>query len=189
MDNLLATARSNKVATTLGVQDLSQLRKDYGREQADVLMNITGNIISGQVMGDTARQLSERFGRIMQDRASYSVNSSDTSISRSQQLESAIPPSRMAALSAGEFVGLVADDPNQKIKLKAFHCQLQNNHEQLKKEERGYQEIPIIRKLDNIMVQKNYLQIKQEVTQLIQAEMDKITNDPALEYMLLKKGI
>ncbi|KAA5548104.1 conjugal transfer protein MobC [Adhaeribacter rhizoryzae] len=188
MDNLLATARSNKVATTLGVQDLSQLRKDYGREQADVLMNITGNIISGQVTGDTAKQLSERFGRIMQDRASYSINSSDTSISRSQQLESAIPPSRIAALSSGEFVGLVADDPNQKIELKAFHCQIQNNHAQLKKEERSYEEIPVIRKLDNATVQKNYSQIKQEVTQLMQAEMDRIINDPALEYLLIKKA-
>jgi hypothetical protein len=189
MDNLLATARSNKVATTLGVQDLSQLRKDYGREQADVLMNITGNIISGQVTGDTAKQLSERFGRIMQDRASYSFNSSDTSISRSQQLESAIPPSRMAALSSGEFVGLVADNPDQKIELKAFHCQLQNNHAQLKKEESGYQDIPVIRKLDNAMVQRNYVQIKLEVAQLMQAEMDRIMNNPALEFMLLKKSI
>jgi hypothetical protein len=123
----------------------------------------------------------------MQDRASYSINSSDTSISRSQQLESAIPPSRLAALSSGEFVGLVADDPDCKIDRKAFHCQLQNNHAQLQKEERGYQEIPVIRKLDNTMVQRNYVQIKQEVTQLMQAEMDKITHDPALEYLLLRK--
>ncbi len=124
----------------------------------------------------------------MQDRASYSINSSDTSISRSQQLESAIPPSRIAALSSGEFVGLVADDPNQKIELKAFHCQIQNNHAQLKKEERSYEEIPVIRMLNNTMVQKNYAQIKQEVTQLMQAEMDKILNDPALEYLLLRKA-
>ena len=151
-------------------------------------MNITGNIISGQVMGDTAKQLSERFGRIMQDRASYSINSSDTSISRSQQLESAIPPSRIASLSSGEFVGLVADDPNQKIDLKAFHCQIQNNHAQLKKEERGYQDIPVIRQLDSTIVQKNYQQLKREVTQLMQAEMDKITNDPAVEYLRLRKA-
>jgi TusA-related sulfurtransferase len=172
----------------LGVQDLSQLRKDYGREQADVLMNITGNIISGQVTGDTAKQLSERFGRIMQDRASFSINSSDTSVSRSQQLESAIPPSRIAALSSGEFVGLVADDPDCRIDLKAFHCQVQNNHAALKKEERSYQEIPVIRKLDSTMVQRNYVQIKQEVEQIMQAEMEKVMNDPALEYLLLKKS-
>jgi len=89
MDSLIATARGNKVATCLGIQDFSQLRKDYGREQADVIMNITGNIIAGQVTGDTARQLSERFGKIMQDRESLSINSADTSISRSKQLESA----------------------------------------------------------------------------------------------------
>lgn len=79
MDSLIATARSNKVATCLGIQDFSQLRKDYGREQADVIMNISGNIISGQVTGDTAKQLSERFGKIMQDRESLSINSNDTS--------------------------------------------------------------------------------------------------------------
>lgn len=78
MDSLIATARSNKVATCLGVQDFSQLRKDYGKEQADVIMNITSNIISGQVTRDTAKQLSERFGKIMQERESLSINSSDT---------------------------------------------------------------------------------------------------------------
>lgn len=94
MDSLIATVRSNKVATCLGILDFSQLRKDYGREQADVIMNITGNIGAGQVTGDTATQLSEHFGKIMQDRESYSINSGDTSISRSKKLESAIPSSK-----------------------------------------------------------------------------------------------
>jgi type IV secretory pathway TraG/TraD family ATPase VirD4 len=85
MGSLIATARSNKVATCLGIQDFSQLRKDYGREQADVIINITGNIISGQVTGDTAKQLSGHFGKIMQDRESLSINASDRSISRSKQ--------------------------------------------------------------------------------------------------------
>src|SRR5690606_39764116 len=111
IDSLIATARSNKVATTIGIQDLSQLRKDYGREQADVIMGIVGNVISGQVTGDTAKQLSDRVGRIMQDRESMSINSGDTSISKSKQLESAVPASKIAALSSGEFVGMVADDP------------------------------------------------------------------------------
>jgi len=93
----------------------SQLRKDYGKEQADVIMNIVGNIISGQVTGDTAKQLSERFGKIMQDRTSYSINSSDTSISKSKQFDSSIPASKISALSSGEFVGMVADNPDQKI--------------------------------------------------------------------------
>lgn len=188
MDSLIATARSNKVATTLGVQDFSQLRKDYGKEQADVIMNITGNIISGQVTGDTAKQLSERFGKIMQDRESLSINSADTSISHSKQLESAIPPSKISTLSSGEFVGMVADDPTEKIELKAFHCQILNDHEALKKEQDSYKEIPVVRKLDNSIVQKNYLQIKQDVQDIINAEMERVLGDPGLEHLIIKKN-
>jgi len=187
MDSLIATARSNKVATCLGVQDFSQLRKDYGKEQADVIMNITGNIVSGQVTGDTAKQLSERFGKIMQDRESLSINRSDTSISRSKQLEAAIPPSKISALSSGEFVGMVADDPDNKIELKSFHCSILNNHESLKQEQDNYKEIPVIRTLDNGMVQRNYLQIKQDVQEIIQSEMERVLNDPGLGHLVIKK--
>lgn len=187
MDSLIATARSNKVATCLGVQDFSQLRKDYGKEQADVIMNITGNIVSGQVTGDTAKQLSERFGKIMQDRESLSINRSDTSISRSKQLEAAIPPSKISALSSGEFVGMVADDPDCKIELKAFHCSIINNHEALKQEQLNYKEIPVIRELDSTMVQRNYLQIKQDVQDIIQSEMERVLSDPAMAHLVVKK--
>lgn len=188
MDSLIATARSNKVATTLGVQDFSQLRKDYGKEQADVIMNITGNIISGQVTGDTAKQLSERFGKIMQDRSSYSINSTDTSISRSKQLESAIPPSKIAALSSGEFVGMVADNPDQKIALKAFHSEILNDHETLKNEQENYEEIPFLKKLDYAIIQRNYLQIKHDVQDLVQSQMQLLLSDPGMTHLLIKKG-
>jgi len=188
MDSLIATARSNKVATCLGVQDFSQLRKDYGKEQADVIMNITGNIVSGQVTGDTAKQLSERFGKIMQDRESLSINRSDTSISRSKQLESAVPPSKISALSSGEFVGMVADDPDNKIELKTFHCEILNDHDALKQEQEDYKEIPVIRKLDNAMVQRNYLQIKQDIQDIIQSEMERVLSDPGLSHLVIKKN-
>jgi hypothetical protein len=187
MDSLIATARSNKVSTTLGIQDFSQLKKDYGREQADVIMNIVGNVVSGQVTGDTAKQLSERFGKIMQDRESLSINSSDTSISRSQQLESAVPPSKISALSSGEFVGMVADDPTNKIALKAFHCEIQNDHEALRKEENGYLPIPEIRKVDQVMIQRSYSQIKQDVQDIIDSEMERLSGDPALVRLIIKK--
>jgi hypothetical protein len=187
MDSLIATARSNKVATCLGIQDFSQLRKDYGREQADVILNIVGNIISGQVTGDTSKQLSERFGKIMQDRESLSINSGDTSISRSKQLESAVPPSKISALSSGEFVGMVADDPDCKIELKTFHAEIINNHAAIKKEENHYTEIPPVRELDNAMIQKNYLQIKQDIQEILYSEMERLLNDPSLTHLILKK--
>ncbi|WP_338839780.1 conjugal transfer protein MobC [Flavobacterium ginsenosidimutans] len=187
MDSLIATARSNKVSTCLGVQDFSQLRKDYGREQADVILNITGNIISGQVTGDTAKQLSERFGKIMQDRESISINSADTSISRSRQLEAAVPPSKIASLSSGEFVGMVADNPDCKIALKTFHSEILNNHEAIRKEEEGYKEIPAVRRLDNAMVQQNFSQIRRDVQEIIHTEMQRLLNDPALAHLIVAK--
>lgn len=188
MDSLIATARSNKVATCLGIQDFSQLRKDYGREQADVIMNIVGNIVSGQVTGDTAKQLSERFGKIMQDRESLSINSQDTSISRSKQLEAAVPPSKISSLSSGEFVGMVADDPDNKIDLKTFHCEIINDHDALKLEQDNYKAIPVIRKLDNAIVQRNYTQIKMDVRNIAIAEMDRLMRDPELKHLVIKKG-
>jgi hypothetical protein len=187
MDSLIATARDNKVATCLGIQDFSQLRKDYGREQADVILNITGNIISGQVTGDTGKQLSERFGKIMQDRASISINSGDTSISRSKQLEVAVPPSKISSLSSGEFVGMVADNPDCKIELKTFHCEIINDHEALKKEIENYKEIPILRKIDTTIVQQNYLQIKQDINDIINTETQRLLNDPSLFHLVIKK--
>jgi hypothetical protein len=168
IDSLIATARSNKVATTLAVQDYSQLKKDYGRDQAEVIMNIVGNVISGQVVGDTAKFLSERFGKIVQERESISINRTDTSVSRSTQLDAAIPPSKIASLSSGEFVGMVADDPDQKIALKVFHAEILNDHVALEKEEDSYQPIPAVRKVTIDEVQQNYMKIKEDIRHIIE---------------------
>ncbi|MFP5438958.1 MAG: TraM recognition domain-containing protein [Bacteroidia bacterium] len=187
MDSLIATARSNKVATCLGIQDFSQLRKDYGKEQADVIVNITGNIISGQVNGDSAKQLSERFGKIMQRRQSLSINSNDTSVSQSRQLESAIPPSKIAKLSSGEFVGIVADEPDCPITPKGFHAEIQNDHQALKKEEQGYHDIQTVRKILPGQVQQNYLQVKNDIRDIIDSELQSLLEDPSRSWMIIKK--
>jgi hypothetical protein len=173
IDNLMATARANKVATTLAVQDYSQLKKDYGRDQAEVIMNIVGNVISGQVVGETAKLLSERFGKIVQQRESISVNSSDTSVSRSTQLELAVPASKISSLSSGEFVGMVSDDPDQKIALKVFHSEILNNHEAIRKEEQAYDEIPLVRKVTSEEIQENYFRIKQEIKMVIEEKLNR----------------
>ncbi len=173
-DSLVATARSNKVATTLGIQDFSQLKKDYGREQAEVIMNIVGNIISGQVVGDTAKQLSERFGKIMQERNSVSINSSDTSISKSTQLDYAVPASKIASLSSGEFVGMVADDPDNKIELKVFHSEIQNEHAEINRQMSGYKMLPVIRNVTQEEVHANYNQIKEDIEDLISTEIAEL---------------
>ncbi len=174
MDSLIATARSNRVATTLAMQDFSQLRKDYGKEQADVIVNITGNIISGQVMGETAKLLSERFGKIMQDRESLSINRTDTSISRSSQLDFAIPASKISSLSSGEFVGMVADDPNEKIKLKKFHSEILNDTDKLNAEMKGFKNIPKVSDVTHEQVMDNYFQVKLDIKALIEQEVYRL---------------
>lgn len=187
MDTLIATARSNKVATTIGIQDFSQLKKDYGREYAEVIMNITGNVISGQVSGETAKQLSERFGKIMQDRTGVSINRMDTSVSKSQQLELAIPPSTIASLSSGEFVGFVADNPDQRIDLKGFHAKFTTPTRTASAKDDSSQ-LPIVRHVDSNIVQQNYLQIKREVDEIVQSEMRRILEDPSLQHLIVRKN-
>ncbi|MCF0039677.1 TraG/TraD/VirD4 family protein [Dyadobacter sp. CY399] len=186
MDTLIATARSNQVATTIGIQDFSQLKKDYGKDYAEVITNITGNIISGQVSGETAKHLSERFGKILQGRTSLSINRTDTSVSKSQQLDSAIPLSTISSLSSGEFVGFVADNPDEKIDLKGFHSRFTNNKNASSGKNYAI-ELPVIRKVDSSIVQHNYRQIRADVEGIAESEINRITEDSDLRHLIINK--
>lgn len=170
----VATARSSLVSHTIALQSFSQMKREYGRDQAEVVMNICGNIISGQVLGEDCKTLSERLGKIMQDRESLSINSSDTSVSRSNQLESALQPARIANLSSGEFVGAVADDPKQRIPLKSFHCEIINDFDAIRSEEASYEQLPEMRTVTQEAIQQNFFQIKKDITDLIDREMARI---------------
>ena len=176
IDTLIATARSNKISTCLAMQDFSQLKKDYGGEQASVIMNICGNIISGQVMGETSKMLSERFGKIMQVKDSVTVNRNDTSFNKSTQMDFAIPQSKIASLSSGEFVGMVADDPNEKIRLKIFHCEIINDHDALIDEKKLHKELPFIKEINYEIIYENYRQIKNEINSIIKYEIEILMN-------------
>lgn len=188
IDNLIATARSNKVATTLAVQDSSQLKVHYGKEHAEVILNIVGNVISGQVAGETAKQLSERFGKIMQDRESISINRQDTSISRSKQLELAIPQSKISSLSSGEFVGMVADNPDQKIELKTFFSEVINDHAALSREQASYKNLPAFSKVTSKEILEKHLQIKKDVADIIRDEMERMLDSPELSDLIINKN-
>jgi hypothetical protein len=186
IDNLIATARSNRVSTTITVQDYSQLKKDYGRELAEVIMNIIGNVISGQVMGDVAKQLSERFGKTLQHKSSVTINSSDTSINQSRQLEVTIPPSIISNLSSGEFVGMVTDNPDEKIELKIFHNEILKNIESNRSRTvDGYQKV--LRMTSAQEIQKKYLDIKNDVILIGERVFDLLLHDPQKVHLIIHK--
>ena len=194
LDNLIATARSNKVAVLLGFQDFSQLVRDYGDKEAKVVMNTVGNLFSGQVVGETAKNLSERFGKVLQKRQSISINRQDISTSINTQMDSLIPASKISGLSQGMFVGAVADSFDQKIDQKIFHCEIVVDSEKVRQEEKAYRPIPVITDFrdengnDRMkeMIQENYNRIKAEVKQIVADELQRIQNDPALAHLLQK---
>ena len=187
LDTVLATGRSNLISTIIAVQSIEQVRKDYSKEQAEVLINICGNIICGQTFGDSAKILSERIGKIVQERESVSINRTDANFSRNTQLDFAIPASKIAQLSSGEFVGMVADTPSQPIKLKVFHCRIINDPEAIKAEEAAYKPLPKVRNVASLEVQSNYIRIKNEIVDLQETEIKRIKDDPELAHLLFVK--
>ncbi|WP_418122927.1 conjugal transfer protein MobC [Chryseobacterium sp. PTM-20240506] len=192
LDNLIATARSNKVSVCLGFQDFSQLTRDYGDKESKVIQNTVGNIFSGQVVGETAKSLSERFGKVLQKRQSISINRNDTSTSISTQLDSLIPASKISTLTQGCFVGAVSDNFDERIEQKIFHSEIVVDTVKLSREMKNYQEIPMIRSFmdkdgnDSMskQIEENYKGIKADILAIVRSEMGRIKNDPDLQHLI-----
>lgn len=196
LDNLIATARSNKVAVCLGFQDFSQLKRDYGDKEAAVVMNTVGNIFSGQVVGETAKTLSERFGKVLQQRQSMSINRQDVSHSINTQMDSLIPASKISTLTQGMFVGAVSDNFDERIDQKIFHAEIVVDIKKVAAETAAYQPIPLITDFKDdtpdkskmkAAIQRNYDKVKQEVKDIVKLELERIASDPNLRHLLHMK--
>ncbi|OFX52382.1 MAG: conjugal transfer protein TraG [Bacteroidetes bacterium GWB2_41_8] len=182
LDNLIATARSNKVAVCLGFQDFSQLNRDYGDKEAKVVMNTVGNIFSGQVVGETAKTLSERFGKVLQKRQSMTINRQDKSTSINTQMDTLIPASKISNLTQGIFVGAVSDNFDERIEQKIFHAEIVVDNEKVAKETAAYKPIPVITNFTDEdgknhlqkEIEYNYRRIKDEAAQIILDELERI---------------
>ena len=191
LDNLIATARSNKVAVCLGFQDFSQLTRDYGDKESKVIQNTVGNVFSGQVVGETAKTLSERFGKVLQQRQSMTINRNDKSTSISTQMDSLIPASKISNLTQGMFVGAVSDNFDERIEQKIFHAEIVVDSAKVSAEMKAYQPIPIIADFtnedgsDNLKetIEANYKRVKQEIISLVESEKERIKADPALAHL------
>lgn len=195
LDNLIATARSNKVAVCLGFQDYSQLTRDYGDKESKVIQNTVGNIFSGQVVGETAKTLSERFGKVLQKRQSMTINRQDKSTSISTQMDSLIPASKISNLTQGMFVGAVSDNFDERIEQKIFHCEIVVDNARVSAETKAYQKIPEIVSFtdengNDTMhedIERNYKQIKADVENIVKSEMTRIKNDENLQHLVKEK--
>ncbi|WET72047.1 conjugal transfer protein MobC [Sphingobacterium sp.] len=196
LDNLIATARSNKVAVCLGFQDFSQLTRDYGDKESKVIQNTVGNIFSGQVVGETAKSLSERFGKVLQKRQSMTINRNDKSTSISTQLDSLIPASKISTLTQGIFVGAVSDNFDERVGQKIFHAEIVVDNKKVAKEAKAYKKIPEIMSFvdetgkDRMkdVIESNYSQVKKDVLNIVELELKRIANDPALQHLVPQKG-
>ena len=192
LDNLIATARSNKVAVCLGFQDFSQLTRDYGDKESKVIQNTVGNVFSGQVVGETAKTLSERFGKVLQQRQSMTINRNDKSTSISTQLDSLIPASKISNLTQGMFVGAVSDNFDERIEQKIFHAEIVVDSAKVSAEMKAYQPIPIIAEFtnedgsDNLKetIEANYKRVKSEIITLVETEIARILDNPDLKHLV-----
>ena len=195
LDNLIATARSNKVAVCLGFQDFSQLTRDYGDKESKVIQNTVGNVFSGQVVGETAKTLSERFGKVLQQRQSMTINRNDKSTSISTQMDSLIPASKISNLTQGMFVGAVSDNFDERIDQKIFHAEIVVDSAKVSAEMKTYQSIPVIANFtnedgsDNLKetIEANYRKIKQEILSIVDSEIQRIKNTPDLSHLIPDK--
>lgn len=192
LDNLIATARSNKVAVCLGFQDFSQLTRDYGDKESKVIQNTVGNIFSGQVVGETAKNLSERFGKVLQKRQSMTINRNDKSTSISTQMDSLIPASKISNLTQGMFVGAVSDNFDERIEQKIFHAEIVVDSAKVSAEMKVYKKIPVIAEFtdsdgNDILretIDSNYRRVKQEIIALVESETERIKANPELSRLL-----
>ncbi|MBL3658417.1 TraM recognition domain-containing protein [Fulvivirga sediminis] len=172
LDNLIATARSNKVSTTIGAQDLEQLKRDYGDKVAETIFNIVGNIFSGSVRSGTATKLQEIFGKKKQRLKNMTVDTSTTSYSINESMDFAIPVSTLSQLSQGEFVGIVADNFGEEIKQKIFrgHIKVDKRTDQVKTH------IPKVIEEDNLeeLMDGNFQRIVDEIDIILENELYEI---------------
>jgi len=192
LDNLIATARSNKVAVCLGFQDFSQLTRDYGDKESKVIQNTVGNVFSGQVVGETAKTLSERFGKVLQQRQSMTINRNDKSTSISTQMDSLIPASKISNLTQGMFVGAVSDNFDERIEQKIFHAEIVVDSAKVSAEIKIYQPIPVIADFKNEddsynlkeIIEANYRKVKEDIISIVDIEIERIKKNPGLYHLI-----
>nr|WP_319512016.1 type IV secretory system conjugative DNA transfer family protein [uncultured Draconibacterium sp.] len=150
LDTLIATARSNKISTLAGLQTIDQLIRDYGKEQANAMLTNIGNVFAGQSIGETAKFIQGRMGKILQERQSININRNTQSSTISTQMDFLVPEGKIATLPQGYMVGQVADNFGQQVSQRNFNCLIDVDTAVIEKEEEQFKTIPDIYRFDHI---------------------------------------
>ena len=160
IDRLIGTARSNKVAVTLGFQELPQLEADYGKVGKDKIITTVGNVISGSARSkDTLDWLSgDIFGKVVQLKKGITIDRDRTSINLNENMDSLVPASKISDMASGWICGQTARDftvtktgkngamniqEAEEFKTSKFFCKTNFDMQEIKAEEEDYRNYPL----------------------------------------------
>jgi len=136
------------------------------REVANAIFNTVGNKITGSVVAETAKKLSDMIGKTIQQRANISYSKRGTTTGKTTTLDYLIPPETIAQLSQGEFCGVLSDTYEQKAEQKIFYSKVLADKSDLTRHD-----IPALNRVGeeqfNHLLQANFLQIDKEVKYLV----------------------
>ncbi|MAL13702.1 MAG: mobilization protein [Algoriphagus sp.] len=184
IENLISTARSNKVAVLLGLQELPQLNQLQGKDTASTMTSVIGNVLCGSVRHkDTLSWLEMMFGNRKQLGQSVSIDRDKTSISYSERYDPLIPAGKIASMHTGEIAGIIATEGTQfdgKYKTSNVHCRVNLDMREIKQEEISYRTTPKFydfqgRKEE--ILTKHFEKIHRQVTEIIEKHREMATID------------
>jgi hypothetical protein len=195
IENLLAVARSNKVAILMGLQELPQFNQQYGKDTAATITSVVGNVLAGSVRNkETLDWLERLFGKNKQIGESLSIDRNKTSTSLQEKLEPLIPAGKMAALNTGEMVGLIAADVQDvftgRFETSAINCKVNLPKQELLTEEAGYRDLPVYYEFGDRreeILRENFMRINNEVDTLV-ASFRKIPQVQVLPKASMKNA-
>lgn len=142
LDGLMATARSNKVAVVLGVQDISQIVADYGEKVAEKIIALPANVFVGSSSVKTAEKYSKEFGKEFRRQESQTQSIDSESLNISYHEEEIMPIRKITSLPQGTFIGKVAIDNTTPISQPFFCGSIQIDMEEYARKSAAAKEIP-----------------------------------------------
>ena len=189
IDRLIGTARSNKVAVTLGFQELPQLEADYGKVGMQKIITTCGNIFMGAARNKETLEWAQNdvFGKAKQTSRSISINDNKVSTTISEKMDYLVPAAKIADMATGWLAGQAARDftatddsmlnhfdieQSEEFKTTKYFCKTHFDMKKIKDEEDHYVPLPKIYEFKNdrekeIMLNRNFKRVNDEVEKMV----------------------